>query len=55
MDFFTVTEAARRRGQIAIGYDLTKAGGPRAPKLNPKKGERVTFSPGDRIVVLATS
>jgi len=29
--------------------------GPRAPRLNPKKSERVTFAAGDRVVVLASS
>jgi hypothetical protein len=55
VDFFTVVEAARRRGEIAIGYDIADGKKGHAPKLNPKKSERVTFSPGDRLVVLASS
>ena len=53
VDFFTVVEAARRRGEIAIGYDIAGKTGARAPKLNPKKSARVTFAAGDRVVVIA--
>lgn len=55
VDFFTVIEAARRRGEIAIGYDIAKGDGARAPKINPRKSERVTFAAGDRVVVIADS
>lgn len=55
VDFFTVVEAARRRGEIAIGYDIAGPSKTRAPKLNPKKSERVKFAAGDRVVVLADS
>jgi voltage-gated potassium channel Kch len=53
VDFYTVVEAARRRGEIAIGFDIADPNGKRAPKLNPKKGARVTFATGDRVVVIA--
>ena len=46
-------EAVRRRGEIAIGYDIAGPSKTRAPKLNPKKSERVKFAAGDRVVVLA--
>ena len=36
VDFFTVVEAARRRGEIAIGYDIAGKTGARAPKLMQK-------------------
>jgi voltage-gated potassium channel Kch len=52
VDFYTVVDAARRRGEIAIGYDVVRDG-TRAPRLNPPKSDRVTFAPGDRVVVLA--
>ena len=57
VNFYTVTEAARRRGETAIGYrlmsesrDAEKAYG---VHTNPKKSERVTFSPEDKIIVIA--
>ena len=57
VDFYTVLEAARRRGETAIGYrvaadarDATKAYGVR---VNPAKAARVAFAPGDKIIVLA--
>jgi Trk K+ transport system NAD-binding subunit len=53
VDFYAVVEAARRRGEIAIGFDIADKSGKRAPKLNPKKGDRVTFAEGDRVVVIA--
>jgi hypothetical protein len=55
VDFFTVVEAARRRGEIAIGYDVAEKGTARKPKLNPKKSAPVTFAAGDRVVVIADS
>ena len=55
VDFFTVVESARRRGEIAIGYEIADKAGARTPKLNPKKSERVTFAAGDRVVVIADS
>jgi len=57
VNFYTVTEAARRRGETALGYrlmsesrDADKAYG---VHTNPKKSERVTFSPEDRVIVVA--
>lgn len=57
MDFYSVVEAARRRGETAIGYrasadehDPTRHYG---VALNPVKSERVTFAEGDSIIVLA--
>jgi hypothetical protein len=57
VNFYTVTEAARRRGGTAIGYrlmresrDAEKAYG---VHINPKKSERVTFSPEDKIIVIS--
>jgi voltage-gated potassium channel Kch len=57
LTFATVVEAARRRGEIAIGYrrkalvdDATKSYG---VVLNPPKATEVVFAPGDRVVVIA--
>lgn len=59
VSFYTVTEAARRRGEVAIGYRLKAESGDAAKaygvRVNPNKSERVTFSDGDRIAVLAES
>lgn len=57
VDFYTVLEAARRRGETAIGYrlaDQEKNSGHRfGVKLNPRKGDTLTFGAGDKIIVLA--
>jgi len=57
MTFATVVEAARRRGEVAIGYrqkafieDAERAYG---VVLNPIKSAAIWFEAGDRIVVLA--
>jgi hypothetical protein len=57
VNFYTVVEAARRRGEIAIGYrifseqhDADKSYGVRT---NPRKSTQVTFAVKDKIIVLA--
>lgn len=57
VNYATVVEAARRRGETAIGFrikaqarDAAKAYGVRT---NPKKGETITFVEGDSVIVLA--
>ena len=57
VNFYTVTEAARRRGETALGYrlmseshDSEKAYG---VHTNPNKSEKVTFSAEDKIIVIA--
>jgi hypothetical protein len=57
VNFYTVTEAARRRGETAIGYrlmseshDADKAYG---VHTNPKKSEQVSFSADDKVIVIA--
>ncbi len=59
VNFYTVIEAARRRGEVAFGYriiselhDAAKAYG---IHTNPKKSTEVAFSPEDKIIVLAES
>ncbi|HNA89314.1 MAG TPA: NAD-binding protein [Anaerolineales bacterium] len=57
VNFYTITEAARLRGETAIGYrimseshDAEKAYG---VHTNPKKSERVAFKPEDKLIVIA--
>jgi hypothetical protein len=57
VDFYAVLEAARRRGETAIGYRIaaqahvSSAG--YGVRVNPKKADQVTFAPADRVIVLA--
>ncbi len=55
--FYTVVEAARRRGEIAIGYRISAkardAAAQYGVKVNPKKSEKVTFTAADKIIVIA--
>ena len=57
VDFYTVLEAARRRGETAIGYRIAEKQRSSADqfgiKVNPRKATRLAFVPGDKIVVLA--
>lgn len=56
-DFYTVLEAARRRGETAIGFRIDEHA--RSSEhfygvtVNPTKNEKRTFAAGDRIIVLA--
>ena len=57
VNFYTIIEAASRRGEVAIGYRLKAAAG-NAEKsygvfVNPDKSKQVNFSPEDRVIVLA--
>jgi hypothetical protein len=52
VNFYTIAEAAMRRGETAIGY-LQKARGPNSVVINPNKSEKIEFHDGDMIVVLA--
>jgi voltage-gated potassium channel Kch len=57
VNFYAVVEAARRRGQTALGYRLATEAG-RAEKsygvhTNPKKSEGVVFAAEDKIIVIA--
>lgn len=59
VNFYSVIEAARRRGEVAIGYRLISqmrnAEKSYGVQTNPKKSEKVTFSEEDKIIVLAES
>jgi hypothetical protein len=57
INFYTVVEAARRRGEVAIGYrryaeaeDAARAHG---VVVNPDKSNSIAFDDDDRIIVLA--
>ncbi len=56
VNFYTVVEAARQRGETPIGYRLSAEENV-APNYgvitNPKKSKRMTFSPDDRVIVIA--
>jgi voltage-gated potassium channel Kch len=57
VDFYSVLEAARGRGETAIGYriaaDARNSDQRYGVMVNPKKGERLSFAAGDKIIVLA--
>lgn len=57
VDFYTVVESARRRGEVAIGYRLLRQAEDAAANygvvLNPDKAAPLTFDTSDRVIVLA--
>jgi hypothetical protein len=57
INFYTVVEAARRRGEIAIGYRLVSeskdAGKSYGVHTNPRKSKEVSFAPEDKVIVIA--
>ena len=58
INFYTIVEAARRRGEVALGYSRRRQGAEDPRKLggvvvNPKKNEAVMYQQGDRVIVLA--
>jgi hypothetical protein len=57
IDFYTLLESARRRGEVAIGYRREAwSGDPRrgyGVVLNPRKSEPLTLAEHDRVIVLA--
>lgn len=57
VNFYTVTEAARRRGHVAIGYRLVHESGDASKSYgvhtNPRKSERVVLAPEDKIIVVS--
>jgi voltage-gated potassium channel Kch len=59
INFYTVAEAARRRNETAIGYrlmsELQNAEKAYGVHTNPKKSEKVSFSPGDKVIVISES
>ena len=59
LNFYTVVEAARQRGEIAIGYRqqalANNANQAYGVNVNPAKSTPITFFQGDRIITLAES
>jgi voltage-gated potassium channel Kch len=57
VNFATVVESARRRGEIAIGYRIAgkshDAAGKYGVAVNPKKSAMVTFTEADKVIVIA--
>jgi Trk K+ transport system NAD-binding subunit len=55
--FYTVVEAARQRGETALGYRVTgeanNAESNYGVYTNPRKSEKVIFAPDDKIIVVA--
>lgn len=59
VNFYTVTEAARRRNETAIGYrihsEAESGSSSYGVHTNPKKSQPITFSPEDKVIVIAES
>jgi Trk K+ transport system NAD-binding subunit len=59
VNFYTVTEAARRRGETALGYrisvEASNAGMAYGVHTNPTKSAPITFTLDDKIIVIAES
>lgn len=57
VNFYTVVEAAKQRGESAIGYrckaDANNSGRSYGVTINPKKDRLITFAPQDKIILLA--
>mgnify|MGYP003382350562 CR=1 FL=1 len=57
VNFYTVAEAAARRNETALGYRILAHAEDAAREygvvINPRKGEAITFTARDKIVVLA--
>lgn len=59
VNFYTIVEAARRRGEVAVGYRLKRDARDAAKAygvvVNPKKSNPLEFAAGDKIAVIAES
>jgi voltage-gated potassium channel Kch len=54
VNFYTVTEAARRRNEVALGYHRPRPGAAaNGIVVSPAKSVAVEFAQGDRLIVLA--
>jgi voltage-gated potassium channel Kch len=57
VNFYTLVESARKRGEVAIGYRLerhaTDSSRAYGVRVNPPKPEMVTFQDEDKVIVLA--
>jgi len=59
VNFYTVVEAARQKGEVALGYRIASQSADASKSygvvVNPDKAEMVSFAEWDRIIVLAES
>ena len=59
VNFYTVVEAARQRGEVALGYRIVEHAGAEEKAygvvVNPDKSGAVLFRDGDKVIVLAES
>lgn len=57
VNFYTVLEAARRRGETGIGYRIVseqdEASRSFGVHINPPKADEITFQAGDKIIIFA--
>ncbi len=57
VNFYTIVESARRRGEVAIGYRIIEHAHNAAEQygivVNPPKSEKVTFGANDLVIVVA--
>jgi ion channel POLLUX/CASTOR len=57
VNFYTVVEAARRRGETTIGYRIASeskdAGKSYGVHTNPRKSNEISFAPEDKVIVFA--
>ncbi|MNY81280.1 hypothetical protein D3C86_2227640 [compost metagenome] len=54
VNFYTVTEAARLRGEVAIGYHRPRPGAAaNGILINPTKSVAEVYSSEDRLIILA--
>ncbi len=57
LNFYTVVEAGRQRGQVVVGYKIQAESWDKdknhGVRLNPDKSAPITFAPGDQLIVLA--
>jgi len=57
VNFYTVLEAASRKNEIAFGYRITADSNNKEKNygivINPNKSDMITFSEGDKIIVLS--
>jgi hypothetical protein len=57
VNFYTVVEAAKARGETTLGYRITAeandAGKSYGVHTNPKKSQMVTFTEQDKVIVIA--
>jgi hypothetical protein len=51
-DFYAITEIAKMRNEIIVGYKKITTDG-MLMKTNPKKSERISFSADDYLIVIA--